>query len=259
MQILNRGITQRLVESSVRIAAPSAVCWRFLLEPALLAEWFADSIPLGADQGATVDLHFGDGDFFRVTTAAADDMTRLCWTWQFMGVGSSSQVEFLLTEEDGGTRVMVRDRGQYSEAGVGELEEGWADFLSRLQRRIETGTNARYQWSETIGASIVVQASPQKVLRALRDQTLWNKLFPGTETRIEETGAGINLEFRRKEWAGQPTTARISLSDGASGLNLSVSHQGWLQLPESCRIAQRRMAAGSWAQALARLESILAH
>lgn len=259
MQILDRGITQRILESCVKIAAPATVCWPFLTEPALLREWFADSVPLAADAGATVDLHFGDGDFFRVRTTAAEDPNRLCWTWQFMGVGSSSDIEFLLTGKDDGTQVAVRDQGQYSESGVHELEEGWADFLSRLRQRIETGKNSRYQWSETIGASIVVRANPEIVLRVLHDRMLWRKFFPEAEIGIEETGAGINLEFRRKEWAEVPTKARMTMSDGATGLNLSVSHEGWLQLPENCQIAERRKAAESWAQALPHLELTLAH
>jgi len=59
--------------------------------------------------------------------------------------------------------------------------------------------------------------------------------FRKTEIGIEEAGAGIHLKFHRKEWAEVPTTARISLSGGATGLNLSVSHEGWLQIPESCQ------------------------
>ena len=259
MQILDRGITRRVVESYVTIAAQPAVCWRFLTEPALLGEWFADSTPMAAEDEGAADLNFGDGDFFRVKTTAAEEPKRLCWTWQFMGAGSSSEVEFQLRCEAGATRVTVRDQGQYSESGVHELEEGWSDFLSRLRRRIETGKNARYVWSETIGASIVVHAAPERVLRVLRDRTLWSGFFPGADVGVEDTATGIALEFRRNEWAGVPTRARVSLSDGATGLNLSVSHEGWLQLPEASRIAERRKAAGSWAQALPHLESILAY
>src|SRR5207302_9075878 len=106
MQLLDRGITRRTVESCVRIAAQPAVCWRFLTEPALLGEWFADTIPVTAD-GPAVDLSFGDGDFFRVRTTGAEEPKRLCWSWQFMGVGSGSDVEFLLRGEAGATRVAV--------------------------------------------------------------------------------------------------------------------------------------------------------
>jgi uncharacterized protein YndB with AHSA1/START domain len=259
MQNMDRGITQRTVESCVTIAAQPAVCWRFLTEPTLLREWFADSIPAPAGGDATADLNFGDGDFFRVRSTAAEEPNRLFWVWQFMGVGPRGVVQFHLMGEDNGTRIEVRDRGQYSERGVHELEEGWADFLSRLRRRIETGENTRYQWSETIGASIVVRANPETALRILRAPVLWRKFFPEAEIGIEGTDSGIHLEFHRKVWAGVPTEARITLSQGPTGLHLSLSHEGWLQVPENCRIAERRKAAESWAQALSQLELMLAH
>jgi uncharacterized protein YndB with AHSA1/START domain len=126
MQILDRAIAERSVASSVSVATRRAEYWRFLTEPPLLREWFADSIPIAATGGATVDLHFGDGDFFCVKITGAEEPGRLCWTWQFMGIGSCSKIEFRLTEEDGGTLIDVRDCGWYSESGVHELEAGWA-------------------------------------------------------------------------------------------------------------------------------------
>lgn len=255
MKLLDRGIGARVVESSVFIAAPLPECWRFLTEPDRLAGWFADTVPL--DDG-TVDLQFGDGDFFRMKTTSSYAVSRLCWKWRFMGVGSPSEVEFRLCDEDGGTRVSVRDHGQYSEAGVHGLEEGWADFLSRLRRRIETGKNARFEWSETIEACIVVQAAAGAVLTTLRDPLLWTRFFRDAEVRLEDIDCGIQLAFRRKEWGGVATDARISLSEGAPDLHVSVCHEGWLQLPENCRISARRKFAGSWAEALQHLESVLA-
>lgn len=256
MEVLNRGIVARRVQSSVEVSAEPEVCWRFLTQPTLRAEWFADSCPSGGAN--TVDLQFGDGDFFRVATVAAEEPTRLCWVWRFLGVGSLSEIEFLLTKREIGTELRVRDRGQYSESGVDELEDGWADFLSRLRQRIETGKNTRYQWSETFGASIVVRADPATLSRVLRDPQLWNGFFPETEITLDAGNEGIHLEFRRPQWGGISTHARISLSDGETGLNLSVTHDGWLRLPESCRIAERRNAAGCWAHALRTLESALA-
>jgi uncharacterized protein YndB with AHSA1/START domain len=259
MQILDRAIAERTVVSSATVAARRTECWRFLTEPPLLREWFADSIPIGEPGGATVELHFGDGDFFRVKIAAAEEPARLCWTWRFMGVGSGSEIEFRLTEEHGGTRIDVRDRGWYSESGAQELKVGWEDFLSRLRQRVETGKNTRYLWSETISASIMVQSDPESVARILSDPTMWRRFFPEIELRLQKSDDEIRLEFRRKEWAGVTTSARLSSSDGPTGWNLSVCHEGWLQLPENCRVGARKDAAESWAQALAYLESAFAH
>jgi uncharacterized protein YndB with AHSA1/START domain len=258
MQLLDRGIMRRTVESCVNIAASPAVCWPFLNDPLLRAEWFADTFPLDTNDGATVDLKFGDGDFFRVTTVDVEEPASLSWTWRFMGIGASSDIEFRLTGHDGGTRVTVRDLGEYSESGVSELEEGWADFLSRLRKRIETGANSRYQWNQSIGASVVVGANPGTLLRTLGDHALWATYFPETEVHIKETADGVRLEFRRSEYGGVPTIARLSLSGGDSGFHLSVSHEGWLQLSQDCRIAERRRAAENWARLLAHLESSLA-
>jgi uncharacterized protein YndB with AHSA1/START domain len=254
VQLIDRGVRKRIVESRVIVAADRAECWRFLIGPELLGQWFADSRP---GPGGKVDLHFGDGDFFRVSTRAVNAPTRLRWDWQFMGVGAGSEIEFLLTEEDKATTVAVKDEGEYSESGVRELEEGWADFLSRLRRRIETGLNSRYQWSETIGASIVVGAEADTVMEALRDRGMWSRHLPGVKIEIAEADNGIDLELHGEGWAGATTTARLRLCPAATGLHVKLSHEGWLQLPEACRIGERRKAAEQWARALAELETML--
>ena len=252
MRILDRGIAPRDVKSRVTVAAPLEGCWRFLTDPSLMSEWFADPIRL---PDGRMDLHFGDGDFFRVTRTAARQPDQLLWTWQFMGVGPRSEIEFLLTRKEGHTEVAVLDHGQYSLSGVHELEEGWEDFLTRLQRRIETGKNARYQWSETIGASIVLRDNPESVERALHDQAMWQRCFRDADVCLADSEAGLALNFSKSEWDGASTTASLSLSSSAAGLHLSVNHQGWLQLPETCRIAERKVAAQLWAEALRQLES----
>lgn len=244
----------------VQVAIPAAVdtCFRHLTDPALIGRWFAD-VDGAIQPGAQCEYHFGDGDFFRAQTVAIEPPLRLRSTWRFMGVGGASDIEYVLLENEAGTELSVIDRGPYTQGGAQELREGWRDFLSRLAKTIETGKNARYRWSEVIGAGTLVSATPAAARERLSDAALWERAFPETSAAIAQRGNRLVVEFKNPAWDGHSTRASLSISARAQATGISVSHEGWLELPASIQFQERKRFAGYWAALLRQIESSLGH
>jgi len=78
----------------------------------------------------------------------AEEPNRLAGPGNSWVLGPCSEIEFLLTGKMVALKSRYEIKDSISATGVHELEAGWADFLSRLHRRIETEKNSRYRWSE---------------------------------------------------------------------------------------------------------------
>lgn len=241
------------VVRQTRVAATRARVFAHLSEPALLGRWLADCERFAA--GEPFRLSFGDGDYFdgRVITLRADDEVRL--TWRFMGIGPCFEITFHLTPlPDGATEVSVIDRGALSVEEAHSLREGWADFLARLARAVETGRTVRYRWSESFGAGIVLDDGvswPQE----LEQVEWWRRAFPAAEVSFERPAQGtLVATFHDPAWAQERTQARVTAAPLGSGTYLSVVHGGFETLPETNQVAERRRYAEDWRDALGALE-----
>jgi uncharacterized protein YndB with AHSA1/START domain len=246
------------VVSQIAIPAQIDVCWRHLTEPTLIARWFAD-VRGSIQPGVKCEFHFGDGDFFAAQTREIEPPVRFRFTWRFMDAGGISEIEYVLLDSEEGTDVSVIDRGSYGREGAFELREGWNDFMARLKKTITTGENARYRWSETIGAGAIVVAAPAEAIERLGNIGFWTKHFPETTVVAEKTEQLLTLTFLSPAWGNQSTIAQVRATDRGQFTGISVSHAGWGGLPAAIRFQERKGAAGHWAAALREIESLLGH
>jgi uncharacterized protein YndB with AHSA1/START domain len=236
-------------------------CWRYISDPRLVSEWFADTDRIRLKE--PVQFAFGDGDFFDGTVLEYEEPTFIRLVWKFMGVGALSDISFFLCPLDGKTEVTVLDRGEYTTRTVAELREGWRDFLSRLERRIRTGDNSRYRWcigdgdGPDISLEAVVQCDKLLIVRTLRDVGWWRDAFPQSNPVLLTPSRGdesVQAIFQEAEWSGQQTRATVEIEARRDGLGISVVHSGWTQLPPDIQLDARRRLAALWAHALLKLE-----
>lgn len=236
-------------------------CWRYISNPRLVSEWFAD-----VDQmklGEPIRFDFADGDFFKATILELDAPTFMRIVWKFMGVGTPSDISLFLTPVDGKTEVTVLDRGEYSERMVAELREGWRDFLSRLERTVNTGENSRYRWrmgdgdGPDVSLEAVVHCDKAQIARTLTDIPWWRDAFPQSHPMVETQGDGdqlVQAVFAEPEWLGHETKATVAIETRRDGLGVAVTHIGWSKLQQEIQLQERKRFAGLWALALCKLE-----
>jgi uncharacterized protein YndB with AHSA1/START domain len=235
---------------------PAAIgdCWRFLTVPSLLAEWFAD-VEGGLFPGQRFVFRFGDGDFFVCEGLRTMEPLDLEFRWRFMGVGLVSGITYRLQPLEEETRISVIDQGQYSSSVARELEEGWEDFLSRLDRRIRTGANTRYRWTEYISASAILAVSSESAFEMCL--TRLTSRAVSSDVRIEPhlSQGKIEVNFRSAAWGGRETKAVLSFMERENGTKLSLIHSGWASLDSEIQFGERKRFAGFWADFLEQLET----
>jgi len=245
--------SQLSVLGGATLPAAMDECWRFLTVPELLAEWFAD-VEGTLFPGQRFLFSFGDGDFF-VCDGLRTMPPELQFNWRFMGVGDASLITYRLHPLAGETRISVIDSGRYSPGIARELEEGWKDFLARLERRIRTGANTRYRWSECISASAILAASPESALGLCLSRLTSAMSF--CEGRIEPdlSRKTIEVTFHSPAWRGRESQAVLLFAEDADGTKLSLTHSGWANLEPEIQFGERKRFAGFWAGFLEQLES----
>jgi len=238
----------------INVPAPVEQCWRYLTEPDLVGDWFAGVVGSIADNSG-FEFHFGDGDFFRGAVESADAPLNLRFWWRFMGAGSRSDIEYaLLPLADQSTLVTVIDRGEHSAAGALEMCEGWDDFLMRLERRVRTGVNSRYRWTESIGCGAILPAPADEARVLLSRPETWDA-FPQTLVSIEDTDKQLVVTMGDAAWHGQTTAASLSFCQSGAGTRVSVAHRGFDRLSQPIQFDERKRYAGYWAAFLAGLEA----
>lgn len=229
------------------------ICWKFLSEPELIREWFAD-VKGQLVTGGSFEFHFGDGDFFKGTVHFVDEPVSLRFSWRFMGAGERSELEYaLIPQGEQKTLVTIIDRSEHSETGVLEMCEGWDDFLARLERRVRTGENSRYQWSESIGCGAVVPMPVVEARMLLQRPDVWSD-FREFQPLLQEAHEKLVVTMNHPSWDGHVTTAAIGFRQRGTSAYVSVNHQGFDQLPKAIQFTERKLLAGLWASFLTRLE-----
>jgi uncharacterized protein YndB with AHSA1/START domain len=249
-------MTQHLaVIQQVVVPGPVENCWKYLSDPRLVSEWFADTDQIELQR--SVHFAFGDGDYFSGTIVEVEEPTFIRLTWKFMNLGAFSEISFFLCPLKRNTEVTVVDRGEYTAEGVTDLREGWGDFLSRLERRIRTGENSRYRWSPDICIGALVQCDSLSLLRTLRDLSWWRAIFPeSVHTVLTESDDDDSVQaiFEQPAWSGRQTQAVVEITRKRHGIGVSVKHTGWAGLPQDLQLDARRQFAALWQEALLKLE-----
>jgi uncharacterized protein YndB with AHSA1/START domain len=267
------------VELRVRLPVPARDAWRAITEPPQVERWFGTlSAELAPGRPALLD--FGDGDFFTVSTGRVEPPTHLEYTWRFLGIAPENRITWTVEDLDEvWCELAVRDEdpGRPRRESLG-LATGWADFLGRLSRFLETGKWSRYAWRQDVDASIALPVALPRA-RSLLDRashTWWlpvdcSGLLPGAPFAVRDHGGlevgdvqrvdrdTIQLGLGRPDWA-QDTVCVLGLGPRAEGAALlEVHHRGFGEIPivDAARKELRACLARTWIEALERARSHL--
>jgi uncharacterized protein YndB with AHSA1/START domain len=265
------------VELRVRLPVPARDAWGAITEPPQVERWFG-SLSAELVPGEAALLDFGDGDFFTLQTQHVDPPALVEYTWRFLGIAPENRITWTVEElDDVWCEVAVRDEdpGRSRRESLG-LATGWADFLGRLSRFLETGKWSRYAWREEVDASIALPA-PLPRARSLLDRsthTWWlpvdcSGLVPGAPFAVLDFGGlevgnvrrvdrdSIELGLGRPDWDAE-TVCVIGLGPREGRALLEVHHRGFgvVPLDEEGRKALRACLARTW---IAALERALTH
>jgi uncharacterized protein YndB with AHSA1/START domain len=261
------------VELKLRLPVPARDAWRAISEPPQVEHWFGALSSELADGGSAL-LDFGDGDFFTLSTRHVDPPGLLEYTWRFLGIGPENRITWTVDALDElWCEVAVRDEdpGRSRRESLA-LATGWADFLGRLSRFLETGKWSRYAWREDVDASIALPV-PLARARSLLDRashTWWlpvdcSGLVPGAPFAVRDHGGlevqdvqrtdrdTIQLGLGRTGWR-EGTVCVLGLGSRAGGALLEVHHRGFGDVPlgDSARKELRACMARTWIAALER-------
>lgn len=145
------GETAYRIEREIVIDAPVEIVWRTITEPDQITQWFADRVDLTIEPGAQGYLGFGEQGG-PVVVEVVDPPTRFSFRWnhpsgEAPAEGNSLLVEFTLEPGEGETVLRVVESGldllawstTDKQAYADEHNEGWADFLGRLDRLVTEG------------------------------------------------------------------------------------------------------------------------
>lgn len=245
------------VERQLTLNLPRSAVWKFLTDPELITEWFADCSHLAPGDAFRFD--FGDGDYFAGRVAGWEPPNLLHLKWKFCNLGPEFDIVYMLADAGGdATELRVSDTGSLSAEEAEGLSEGWKDFLSRLEQRISSGKPSRYLWSQTIGIAALADRDPEEVWSAITDPA-WIAGAFGDAASIEAIeGREMRLHFRRDAWRDKATEATVGVSDVDGKAYVGVVHAGWTDLPEAQQIAERARFLGLWSDALQQLETVAA-
>lgn len=228
-------------------------CWPYLSEPHLLGEWFADTDQIRIGEPFRFD--FGDGDFFAGRVVHVERPCSLFLEWRFMDVGPMFEIHWTaLPAGDGETEITVRDRGATTVEEARGLQEGWEDFLMRLEQRLRTGQPCRYRWTEVLGATAFAGDTPE-LREALSDADWWRMQFPGEKFELHAADGEYTLVFSATAWGPVRTEAKVKLSRRDDLSCVSFVHQGWSNLAFGMQVPERARFARMWAKTLKVLET----
>jgi uncharacterized protein YndB with AHSA1/START domain len=264
------------VKVTRKIAAPAGKVWEALTSPHLVVQWFGmPSAELRL--GRSLNLDFGDGDFFLLKPTHIDPPDSLQYQWSFLGIGPQDTITWTIVPQGDGCVVTVRDdEPARSGEGVRQMKKGWLDFTSRLKGFLQTGRPTRYSWRRELDASIELSGAPAKNREALfqpekiacwlpldgsalKDEALLipsDGLEPSalklTDVCRNESG-GVDFNLSHDEWLAQ-TRCQIELSPYSTHSLLSVSHNQWQDIHKDTdyQKQQRRRFCQFWIATLQR-------
>lgn len=131
------------VECSVWVEAAPEKAWRAVTAAGELSQWYSPGSPWEIpklEAGAELWFHhspnaYHDGSevvSLRGVIEKVEPVSEFAVRWEFGGELSDMVTSFLLEEENGGTRVAIRETGYDDEAAAKQTEEGYMGSLTNL-------------------------------------------------------------------------------------------------------------------------------
>lgn len=121
---------------------PIEKVWTAMTERKALGEWLLETDNFRPEVGCKFEMYCtnddGTRDVYRMEVLELEAPRRMLWSWVLSGNESQglTEVEFVLNEIEGGTRVTVRHRGDRDREMLERFRSGWpfklramADFL----------------------------------------------------------------------------------------------------------------------------------
>lgn len=131
------------VEVSIYIEAARETVFPYFTDPARYVQWMGGTATLEPTAGGTYRVSMRDGVQVAGTFAEVTPPHRLVFTWGWVHdervPPGSTRVVVTLTEEGGGTRVLLRHHGLPDEGQRRHHREGWELYLSRLGTTVTGG------------------------------------------------------------------------------------------------------------------------
>jgi uncharacterized protein YndB with AHSA1/START domain len=132
-----------VLEVMVHIAARPETVFPYFTDPERYVQWMGTSATLEAVPGGKYRVGMRDGVEAVGEFVEVDPPHRLVFTWgwtdRFEVAPGSTRVVVTLTEEDGGTRVVLRHHDLPTEELRAQHLSGWDTYLARLAIRAGGG------------------------------------------------------------------------------------------------------------------------
>ncbi len=105
------------IDRRVEVPDSAAVAWAALTDPARVAEWFTDAVPVGA-VGDDYRLDFGDGTVVEGAIESLEPGRSFSYSWRWAGapMTETTHVRWSVEQAGGGDRTTIR-----------LVHDGWAD------------------------------------------------------------------------------------------------------------------------------------
>ena len=131
------------LEVSVHIAARPEIVFGYFTDPARYTQWMGSHATLEPVPGGTYRVSMRDGLAAEGEFVELHPPHRLVFTWGWTDDPAvppgSTRVEVTFTDEDGGTRVVLRHHGLPDHDQTDHHRKGWELYLARLDLRAAGG------------------------------------------------------------------------------------------------------------------------
>jgi uncharacterized protein YndB with AHSA1/START domain len=116
------------VRKELTTAARRERVWQALTDADQIVRWFSDkAVKVDLRPGGSIRFEWEGGEYDDATIDTVEEPTRFAFEWHGAGFAEpSTLVEFTLEEVEGGTRVVVVERG-FSKVGAEKRETAWKD------------------------------------------------------------------------------------------------------------------------------------
>jgi uncharacterized protein YndB with AHSA1/START domain len=135
------------IQRDITIAAPIEKVWSALTEDKHVKEWFGEEAEIDLRPGGAIVFGWTEFGRFRGKVEAVEPPHRFAYWWARPedtdpAPGNQTLVEFILSEEDGGTRLQVVESGfttleRDQELSAKQNTEGWLTELDELRAYVE--------------------------------------------------------------------------------------------------------------------------